>query len=169
MLAIAEKAKIETVPLERIALDDAGGDPQAAVEMLTDRILAEPEIVQSHLRDWAKAWAHAKVHSLLANQRKRILGTATGTGFAKALAAGMEAEMGRWMDMPLYGGKLMKNATPDEVRESAASYQAIADHNAGEARWQRKVADAADAKGGGIIGKVLNEKTLAALRSEADA
>ncbi len=166
----SEKIMPDEVPLEQIAFDEANGDPPKAVEILTARVLAEPEIVSAHLSDWARAWAHAKIHGILAAQRKSILrSVGSSDKFGNSLAAAMSNELGRLMDMPIFGGKRLGDATPYEVRESAARYQAIANNNATEARWQLMVADEADEKGGGIIGKVLNEETLTRLRSEASA
>ncbi len=169
MAAAARKIEPEEVSLERLALDEAAGDPPRAVEILTERILAEPDIVQAHLRDWARAWAHAKIHYLLAARRKAIL-RAVGNGetFANGLATAMSNEFSRLMDMPIFGGKRLGDATPDEVRESAVRYQAIANNNATEAQWHRKVADAAEAKGAGLIGELLTEEELSGLRNEAD-
>ena len=167
---IAAQLKPETViSLERLALDEAGGDAPRAVEILTDRILANPEIVQAHLPDWARAWAHAKVHGLIASKRQAILRVAgRSDGFANALVGAMSNELARLMDTPIFGGKRMAEATPEEVRESATRYQALADNNARMARWQRLVADEAAAKKGSTIGETLTEATLARLWSEAD-
>ena len=159
--------KLEELPLERIALDEADGDLPLAVEILTDRILSQPEIVQAHLRDWARAWAHAKVHGLIAAKRKAIVRSINSRGsFAASLAGAMSNEMLRLMDTPIFGGKRIADATPAEVRDSAARYQALADNNAQMARWQRLVAD--EAKDAETIGAALTEATLARLWSAAD-
>lgn len=170
-MAVAAKViEPEEIPLERIALDDAGGDPQAAVELLTDRILGEPEIVQTHLRDWARTWAHQKIHGLLKSKRQAIIRAVNSNDtFSNALNAAMKSNFDRLMDMPIYGGKRLADATPDEVRESARRYQEVADNNSQQARFQRKVAEEAEKKGEGPIGKVLTEEALSRIWSEADA
>lgn len=160
----------EELPIERIALDDANGDLPTAVNLLTARILAHPEIVKQHLPEWARAWAHAKVHGLIAARRQTILrSVGKSSQFSTALAGAMSNEMQRLMETPIFGGKRLADATPAEVRESAARYQALADNNAQMARWQRLVADAAAEKDAETIGAALTEATLARLWSEADA
>lgn len=163
--------EVEEVPIERIALDDADGDPQAAVEILTERILAQPEIVQAHLPEWARAWAHQKIHGLISSKRQAIIRAVnSNTSFTDALGAAMQSNYNRLMDMPIFGGaKRLADATPEEVRESAARYQSLAAINSQQARFQRKVADEAEKKGEGTIGKVLTEEALTRIWSEADA
>lgn len=168
--AAAKVIESEEAPIEQLALDDAGGDPQAAVDLLTERILAQPEIVQEHLPDWARAWAHAKVHGLIASRRQRILRSVnSGSLFADALGTAMNNEWTRLMDMPIFGGKRMGDSTPEEVRESAARCHSLAADYGRKARWQKMVADEAEKKGEGVIGKVLTEDALTRLWSEADA
>lgn len=168
--ALIKDEQVEEIRIEQLALDDAGGDPEKAVELLTDRILEQPDIIQAHVRDWARAWAHGKVHDLLSTKRASIiLAVSNNSGnFANSLAVAMKNERDRMMDMPLFGGKRLADATPEEVRESSRRYSALASDTARKARWQSMVADAAEAKGGGIIGKALTEKALTQLWEKSD-
>lgn len=159
----------EEVSLERMALDDAGGDMIRAVELLTSQIMAEPRIVgKEQLGTWARAWAYAKVHALVANERKSSLRPVGNDSFGEALKGAMQTELTRLMYTPLFGGKRMCDATPDEVRESARRYAMIADDTGRKARWQEAVAEAAEKKRGRTIGEALNEKTLARLWDQSD-
>lgn len=163
--------QVEEIRIEQIALDDAGGDPDKAVELLTERILEQPEIVQAHLPEWAKAWAYHKVRMLLGQRRVSILAAVGGGNsgtFADHLATAIKNEADRLMDLPIFGGKRLADATAEEVRESARRYAALASDNARKARFYDLVADAAEKKGGGVIGKVLNENGLTSLWEKAD-
>ena len=160
---------IDDEPIERIALDDAKGDPVAAVELLTKRILADPDIVRDDFHKWAHSWSHAKVYGLLAQQRRTILRVVNSDNFASALSSAMNNEMVRLMDMPIFGGKRMADATPAEVRESAKRYELLADDTARKARWQNMVAAEAEKVGADVIGAALTEDALVRLWGAADA
>lgn len=159
----------EEMPLERLALEEANGDLVGAVNWLTSQIMAEPRIVgDEQLASWARAWAYAKVHSAIASERKTALRPVTNDTFASALSGAMQSELTRMMDTPLFGGKRLRDATVEEVRESARRYALIAEDTGRKARWQSAVADAAEKKRGKTIGTALDEKTLTRLWDESD-
>lgn len=160
---------VEEIPLEREALEEAGGDLIAAIELLTSRIMAEPRIVgEDQLGSWARAWASAKVYSLIAHDRKASLRPVANDTFGDALKGAMQAELTRMMDTPLFGGKRMRDATVEEVRESARRYALLAEDTGRKARWQELVAEAAEKKRAKTIGTALTEKVLVELWDKSD-
>lgn len=161
---------VEEVPLEREALDDAGGDMVAAVELLTRRIMAEPRVVgEDQLGSWARAWAYERVHSLVRRDRQSSLRPVVANDtFGQSLQGAMQAELTRMMDTPIFGGKKLRDATVEEVRESARRYALLAEDTGRKARWQNAVADVAEKKKGKTIGSALTEKVLVELWDKSD-
>lgn len=164
----------DEVSVEQQAFFDAEGDPERAIDLLTSRILADPKIVSSYLPEWAKTWARQRISNIVANGRAKIIRVVSSAqpaetgGFSKALGQAMSNEFRRLMDMPIHGGKRIADATPDEVRESAAWYQQTANGYARMACWQHAVAVEAAKNGGDTIGASLSEATLTRLWSEAN-
>ncbi len=158
------------------ALNRMGGDSALAINMLADRLLADPELIEANLAAMAKSWAREQVGAALTEWRAQIIRQASGIvprppAYAGQLAAAMVAEHSRMMDFPLYGGKRLGDATIAEVRESAASYAAISRDTGRKARWQAMIAEAAAATGDELapIQSILSEATLVNLWGEADA
>lgn len=157
--------------LARAALDDADSDLEAATDALTAKLLASPELIKTHLRKIVSEWARQQIMAVLKGRRQHIIEVARTGSFQEGLQTAMRNELTRLMDIPIFGGKRLGDATPEEVRESAARYNALAKDTARKAHWQQLVADTAEKNGGASspIASTLSEATLNKLWEEADA
>jgi hypothetical protein len=164
---------VEHVSIQQQALDDAGGDMSLAVEMLSERLLADRTLCNSMLPQLVHCWASDAIRDLLQKQRRSVIRAIDGSGssaaFGAALGQAMRNEATRLMDMPIFGGKRLADATPEELRESARRYDLVATDARRKARFHQLVADAAAKKGDGPIGKTLTERTLITLWEKSDA
>jgi len=159
--------KVE-ITLEEEALAGADGDMVEAVNILTARILSNGD-AQRMMPEWARAWAYDRVHELVAQRRRVILREAPSKDFGPSLQVAMRNEIGRYMNTPIFGGKRLGDATPDEVRESARRYGLLANDANRKARWYEMIADAASKKGDAPISKTLSEQALAQMWEQSDA
>lgn len=152
------------------ALDDAGGDLETAADALSAKILSSPDLIKTHLAKIVEAWAHEQIRFALRDQRKSIVRSASAMS-RPGLDAAMRNELARLMDMPIYGGKRIGDATPAEIRASAGQYRTSARSYGVQATWQEAVAAAAEKNGPADkpIKSTLSEATLAKLWEEADA
>lgn len=164
-MQVAEKIELT---LEEIALDDARGDMMEAVKILTARILANGDAVRM-MPDWARAWAYDRVHELVAQRRRVILKEAPSKSFGPNLEVAMRNEVGRFMNTPIFGGKRLGDATPEEVRESARRYGLLADDASRKARWYELIANEAAKKGDKPVSETLSEDDLAQMWEKSDA
>lgn len=146
----------------REAYNDANGDLEAAQSLLEKRARRE-----SGLRGLLLKWAcHEAIRGAGRRFRNQIwnhpaepiIDHERDERRVRALAAGT------LMMFPLPGGKLLADATGDEVLSVAATFEAQATDMATKARWLRLVGKAA---GHRKIGKALTEEKLAILRREA--
>jgi hypothetical protein len=146
----------------REAYNEASGDLEAAQALMEKRAKREPGL-RGLLVKWAcheairaagrrfrdQVWNHP-VEPIVDHERdqRRV----------RALAAGT------LMMFPLPGGKLLADATGDEVLSVAATFEAQATDMATKARWLFLVGKAA---GHRKVGRALTEEKLAILRLEA--
>lgn len=164
----------EIAELVAAALDDSDGNIIEAADALADKLIQTPALVKEHLRDWARSWAYHRITDILAIRRKSIVrglaGPTPAAGFQNALGAAVQSEFDRLMDMPLFGGKRLGDATAAEVRESAERYDTKAKDMARKARWQIAVAEAVESGSNGedaTVRGTLAEATLIRLWEEA--
>jgi hypothetical protein len=146
----------------REAYNETNGDLEAAQTLLERRAKRE-----AGLRGFLIKWAcHEAIRA--AGRRFRdqvwnrpaepIVDHERDQRRVRALAAGT------LMMFPLPGGKLLADATGDEVLDVAATFEAQATDMATKARWLRLVGKAA---GHRKVGRALTEGQLAILRREA--
>lgn len=146
----------------REAYNEAHGDLEAAQALLEKRAKREPG-----LRGLLVVWAcHEAIRGAGRRYRNQvwnhpvepIIDHERNERRVRALAAGT------LMMFPLPGGKLLADATGDEVLSVAATFEAQATDMTTKARWLRLVGKAAGRR---KIGKALTEEKLALLRREA--
>lgn len=164
----------EEITLEELALEEADGDMQQAVEIMTDRLLENPAYVKSLLREWAKAWAYDRVHSFVALKRRIAMQARPNDArAAEALRVAVRMNALRVMDTPIFGGKRLGDATVEEMRESARRYEMLADDTRRKACWHALIADEAEKRVGVSsetpIGDILSEEVVASLKEQANA
>lgn len=146
----------------REAYNDASGDlvvAQAALERRANRDRGLYKMLMS----WA---CHEAIRAAGRQFRNQIWGQPTAPPVdhereqrrIRVLAAGT------LMMFPLPGGKLLADATGDEVLGVAATFENQAKDMATKAQWLRLVGKAAGAR---KVGKALTEEKLALLRQEA--
>lgn len=158
--------------LEVAALDATGGDVVRAIDYMVERVLENEDMLRAHREEMCRIWARQRIGNALQSWRHKIIKYAENPArFADQLAGAMGAEYSRLMDMPLFGGKRLGDATALEIRESANRYASISKDAARKARWQISVADAAEQGGSAElpIKSILSEATLTKLWSDADA
>ena len=157
--------------LAAAALEDTTDDIDAAAAALSRKLLASPDLMREHLATVVEQWCRDQVRAVLRARRESIIKSASVARSSPGLAEAMSNELRRFMDMPIYGGKPIRNATPAEVRESASSYKIASRSMALQSRWQEAVAAAAEKNGpvDAPIGSTLSEATLAKLWEEANA
>ena len=158
--------------LAEAALSDADGDVEAAANALADRLIAIPEIVKRHIREWALDWSKAQIQSTLKARRQSIIRhmAAPSDAFQSALTAAVSNEYRRMMDMPLWGGLRLGDATAAQVRESALKYEAMSADMRRKASWQKIVADAVEKNSDSdtaTVSETLPENTLIRLWEES--
>jgi hypothetical protein len=152
-------------------LADANDDRDRAAELLADYLLSRPALLRVHLMSLVLTWAKGQIGAALSKRREAIISAASRPDSGERLVSAMRNEFTRLMDMPLYGGKRLGEATAVELRESARQYAQLAKATSTQAAWQEKVAAAAEKNGSPTdrISAVLSEKTLAKLWEETNA
>lgn len=146
----------------REAYNKANGNLEAAQTLLERRAKKEADF-REHLIKWA---CHEAIRAAGRRFRDQIWNRSVGPSIdherdqrrVRALAAGT------LMMFPLPGGKLLADATGDEVLDVAAAFKAQATDMAVKARWLRLVGQAAGRR---KVGKALTEEKLSILRQEA--
>lgn len=146
----------------REAYNEANGDLDAAQTLLEKRAKKESSLRESLIK-WA---CHEAIRAAGRRFRDQIWNRPVEPPVdherdqrrVRALAAGT------LMMFPLPGGKLLADATGDEVLDVAAAFEAQAMDMAIKARWLRLVGQAAGRR---KVGKALTEEKLSLLRQEA--
>lgn len=163
--------------IERKALKDAKGDVGKAVTLLTERILSDKKFIDMMLPEWAKLWAYQKVHGAIAADRREVIVTnmqskidgGSCASFTSALKSAVASEKARFLDMRIFGGKRIADATADELRESARRYRELAEDTSIKSRFHAMIADAVDKAKAATAGQAVSEDQLSTLWNEAES
>ena len=157
--------------MARACLEASADNIDTAAAAMADKLLGSPDLLREHLTTVVRQWARAQILSIIGKRRMQIVANQGGQNFRESLDTAMRNEYGRFMDMPLYGGKRLGDATPREVRESAEQYGAISKDARRKARWQEAIAAEAYKQGKAHepIRNTLNEAALARMWEDANA
>jgi hypothetical protein len=153
--------------LARAALEEASGVVEDATRILIDRVLADDAFLSLHIERIIQQWALNWVGRIRASQRSKVVRSVEidGTVFREAA----RANTARLMDMPLWGGKPIGEATADEIYASADEHDKVARTHTQKAAWEAAVAKVLEKNGhpGDKCRDCLTETTLATLWEEA--
>lgn len=159
-------------------------DNATAMAKMVVWIERHPDWEKAHLPAMRAAWvgtllsvANADQRRSLANQvgQSAVRGASNSTprasadAFVRDLAGAVQRNHLRMMDMPLWGGKRLRDATPDEIRASAEQYRTRGSTMLRLARFQTAVAEkAAAADMTKPIGSTMSADEIDALWEASD-
>lgn len=179
MMKPAEKLNHEEVSIPKLvreAIDSSDGTVMEASFTLKKMVLDDAALVSSLLDMVVDDWADYRVRKELTSRRTYRLGgvrTVPDTNIVEVDGAvfrnAINANAARMMDVPLWGGKRLGDATAEEIRQSAENYRTNGNNMLHKARWQFAVADAADKNKLGDkdrIRDILSEATISKLWEE---
>lgn len=150
---------------DALAANDNSAD--AAEEYLIDLLSSNPSLLRSVVRGAVKTAVSENVTRVLSDQRRVTFDSAAAARANKARSVGLaQAIKSTLLSTPLSDGTLLKDATKNEIVETADRWQKQATTQAHRARWLLAVADAIPA--GRRCGDVLSEeKALELYRNAA--
>lgn len=125
----------------RELFDDCGRDPTRTVDHLVARVKTDPAFRDQHLDAMAREWADRCVRSVMTSIRSNVVAANNPSRLASALELAGRNEAVRLMDMPIWGGKRLGDATPPELDESALNYAKQSKDMAIKSRFQARIAD----------------------------
>jgi len=158
-------ARVSANTLAASILDELNHDCAAAAAELERRVLADDALFQEVMMPLVRQ-ACVSFMSVVVRSR-RASSCASVTSQADSAIAGTSALVARassLLDFPLYGGKLLRNATAAECTDSARQYEKQAADMAGKGRFLRSVAKQA---GDRVVGQALTEIELVRLFKQA--
>jgi len=176
---VKENDDLLTTELVRMAMEATEYSSAAAVDWALGWIRSNPAWRAAHEEEIIRAWLVVRVGMVTKNERQACAeerqgggySTANVTPFKSALTEAVNANYSRMIDSPIWGGKRIGDATPEEIRESARQFDLHGKSMIRKARWQVAVADAAEANGAGVnepVRSALTPKTFEQLWEEAD-
>ncbi|RYG81390.1 MAG: hypothetical protein EON59_14700 [Alphaproteobacteria bacterium] len=183
MNALAENSPAELSPamVARMALEACENIRLDATEWMVAYIRDNPSWASCHADEMARRWANDTVGREIMTASQSTFGVrrvghaaseATVVPFQSALTEAVNSNFSRLMDSPIWGGKKIGDATPEEIRESARQFGDNGRTLLRKSRWQLAIADAAEKNGAGInepVRKVLSPKTFEQLWEQTDA
>ena len=181
MSAVAQTQSTEMLPMDvaRLALEANENSVAGATDWFLNWMRENPQWSALHTDAILRRWAmdtvtHAiKGERVAAERQHRRNDVPSGVvPFQSALTEAVNANYCRMMDAPIWGGKKIGDATPQEIRESAHLFAENGKTMVRKAVWQNAIADAAEKNGAGInepVRKVLSPKTFEQLWEESDA
>ena len=169
--------------IARTSISESNGDVENAVKWMTDYILSDKAMTESHIATFVFYFCSKKVRQEILNTRNDLLGIGKKAGasanptppslrLVSALNEAADDAAKRFMDMPIWGGQLIGSATVEQVRTSAEKFTLQATTMFRHAKWQFAVATCAEENGASAneqIRSALTEKKLTQLWSEANA
>lgn len=172
-----EQTEILPIDLGRMALEATDDCMAKATDWAFDWLKQNPAWAANYAEDMARKWAEAQVGYALKVARRKIGQASTSPSpvvvpFQSQMTAAIEANYSRMIDAPIWGGKKIGDATPQEIRESADQYHKQGSNMIRKSAWQIAIAEAAEKNGAGInepVRKVLAPKTFEQLWEETDA
>lgn len=161
-----QQASAEPVTIARLAREALGrldGDAKRATDFVVDRLSANAVLLREVVRAAVGDAVTMRVGEALRKQRSAIVSATTGDrGAVVALSTGWTAAL---LDMPLAGGKRLREATREEVVAQAHRYDAQAKDMGHKARWLTLVAQAVPSDK--VVGDVMDDARAAELFAEA--
>lgn len=158
-------AKPETVGDIAKRLMAEHDDVRAATEDMVDLVQSDTALYRELMDPLVRTACYSAITAACRRERKTIW---TARNYDKAGNGGRVETLARAtiLLMPLPGGKLLKDATADDLREAADRYQRQADDMAAKARFFDRVAAACPR---GKVGKHLTEEQLEEIHAAAVA
>ena len=160
-MTAAKKIDIPTpAKLAATCLETAEGDWRIAADMMERELERNPQTRDALIAPLIKQAVWSAIRAAARDIRSDY--KAHGVTVQQDNAEGIRACARRsWYDYPIFGGKRLGDATPDEIDEAAQRYQELADANAEESERMRRVRSAL--KGKKTVRQQLSETKLAAL------
>ncbi|MGN6290428.1 MAG: hypothetical protein ACTHNA_14330 [Sphingopyxis terrae] len=173
------KEKIRPHELAAMAADAVGTEAEST-SWIVDWVKADKNFLRDNLDEIVACWARNLMARYRNDERRNIVGgsrhlAASDTAppaYSSQLSAAINANFSRLMDRPIWGGKKIADATPEEIRASARDFSLRGNTMLREARFNNLIADAAEKNGVGINEPVrtgLSPKTFEQLWEESDA
>lgn len=166
-IAAPAEAELSPTDLAREALAEANNLSNDAVAIMVKRVLEDETFFAQYREAMVGEWCRRRVEIVLKdNRRDAVNGVVRVDGQIFRDAA--QANATRLMEMPIWGGKPIGEATADEIYESADLHDKTARTHTQQAEWQAAVAKALEKNGnpGDKCRDCLSETTLAALWEE---
>lgn len=176
---VKENDDLTPADVVRMAMEASDNERLAATDWAVDWVRSNPEWAKSHFGEMMRSWFSWRIGMLVSDERRVSSGERGGGGysaanvtpFKSALTEAVNANYSRMIDSPIWGGKPIGNATPEEIRESARQFDLHGKSMIRKARWQILVADAAEKNGAGVnepVRTALTPKTFEQLWEETD-
>lgn len=182
-MSALRKPKEGIVPkdLARMAMEASSNINVDATEWALDWMRKNPKWVSQHQDEMMRYWIGHHIRTASSGNHRALRGDAgVGTAlqpanilpFQSALTQAVNANWSRMMDAPIWGGKKIADATPDEIRESARNFALNGNSMLRRSRFEIAIAEAAEKNGAGSnepVRNVLSPTTFEQLWEKSDA